>query len=74
MKTTKTYLLTIEVDEEKAKKFYPNYRFGFSNVNQFIRFLLAEIPQKKMKYGYRITLKKQNNVNLGYPTRKGIFY
>lgn len=72
MKVTKTYLLTIEVDEEKAKKFYPNYRFGFSNVNQFIRFLLAEIPQKRMKYGYRITLKKQNKALPSY--RHGLFY
>ena len=72
MKIKKTYILEIEVDEDKAEKYYPNYRFGFSNVNQFIRFLLTEIPQKKMKYGYRITLKKQNKPLPS--TRAGLFY
>lgn len=72
MKVTKTYLLTIEVDEDKAKKFYPNYRFGFRNSREFIRFLVAEIPQKKMKYGYRITLKPY--VKPTASVRPGLFY
>lgn len=72
MKVVKRFILEVEVDEEKAKKFYPNYRFGFSNVRQFIRFLVAEIPQRKMKYGFRITLKPY--VKPPASTKPGLFY
>lgn len=72
MKVVKRFILEVEVDEEKAKKFYPNYQFGFSNSRQFIRFLVAEIPQRKMKYGFRITLKPY--VKPSTSTRPGLFY
>lgn len=55
----KNITFELTVDEEKVSELYPNYRFSFNNVQQFISYiqnsLLNEIPEDCMeKLGYAI--------------------
>lgn len=56
---TKEFILKVKVDEKTIKEKYPNYRFNFSNVSQFIDFIISTIPENKLKeFGYQIKIEK----------------
>jgi len=57
--TTKTFIFEVEVDEKTIAKKYPNYRFNFNTIEEFMNFLMCTIPVKNMrKFGYNINQKK----------------
>jgi|WetSurSiteA1Bulk_404760.scaffolds.fasta_scaffold448161_1 hypothetical protein len=54
----KSFQLDIRVDEKTLKENYPNYKFNFSNTDEFIEFLIANILQEEgtEDYGFSITI------------------
>ena len=60
MKTKHQFLLTITVDDNVATK-YPNYRFNYDTVKQFVAARIADIKDVggEGDFGYKITVKEQ---------------
>lgn len=42
-KKKRSFIVTIEVDEEKLKQKYPNYRLNYDNTDQFINAVANDI-------------------------------
>jgi hypothetical protein len=58
----KSFVMDIRVNENKLKKNYPNYKLNFSNTDEFIKFLLANIMgENSSKNGYSISITPIHN-------------
>lgn len=67
-KVTYKFNLTIEVDAANIDKKYPNYRFNFADIDEFVESLIANMTNSSFveeyldtyeRYGFKINIKEK---------------
>jgi len=58
----KSFVITIETDDDNIREKYPNYRFNWNSPGQFIHYLANDMTDDVWDdFGYRITVSPYRN-------------